>query len=161
MVTFHPMTETEFEAFLQMSYDSFADDLLREEPLMTREAALQEARSEVGELLPKGLKTPAQYLLTIFNEENTAVGYLWYDLMGRSKAFIDDFYIFPEYRRKGYALSALKVLEEFLKGQKIPHITLHVFENNTAARCLYEKAGLEYVQMERAQKGSLYMFKRI
>jgi len=158
MISLHPMTEEDFSAFLQLSYESFADDLTRTQPLVTRQAALQEAQSEVQELLPEGLATKNHYLFTIRDTQNTPAGYLWYDLLGLSKAFINDLYISPSCRRKGYALQALKLMEQQLT---VPHITLHVFESNHAARCLYEKAGFSYLNMENAQSGSLYMFKRI
>ena len=67
-------------------------------------------------------------------------------------------YLMDEYRRQGYASRALRLMETQLAA---PHITLHVFENNHPARCLYEKCGYDYLNMERAQPGSLYMFKRI
>ena len=138
MITLHPMTQAEYEAFLQISYDSYADDLMGAEKGITREAAIEEAKSEVKELLPEGLDTKNHFLLAIRDENGTQAGYLWYDVMGLSKAFIDDLLIFPPFRRKGYALQALKLLEESVQ---VPHITLHVFENNEAARRLYEKAG--------------------
>ena len=158
MISLCPMTQQEYDAFLQISYDSFADDLTAAQPMMTREAALKEAQSEVAELLPEGLQTKNHYLFAIRDEKNMQVGYLWYDLLSPGKAFVDDLLIFAPYRRKGYALQALKLLEEQLT---VPHITLHVFEGNRAARALYEKAGFAYLKVERAQSGSLYMFKRI
>ena len=64
----------------------------------------------------------------------------------------------PQYRRQGHAAQALNLMEDHLTA---PHITLHVFEKNQAARRLYEKCGYGYLKMDRAQPGSLYMFKRI
>ena len=46
MITLHPMTEEEYQRFLHLSYESYADDLTKENPLITREAAIQEAQSE-------------------------------------------------------------------------------------------------------------------
>lgn len=158
MITLHPMTQEEFNAFLRISYESFADDLTRADPSFSREAAIAEAKSEVAELLPQGLDTARHHLLSIRDAEETQVGYLWYDLMGASKAFIDDLLIFPAYRRRGHAADALRQLESRLT---VPHITLHVFETNHPARCLYEKAGFSYLPLEKSQPGSLYMFKRI
>lgn len=157
MITLHPMTEEEFQLFLQLSYDSYADDLTGTHPVITREAAIKEAQSELSELLPQGLKTRNHYLFSIHNAD-AQVGYLWYDLLNPNKAFVDDLLIFPEHRRQGYAAQALKLMETQLTA---PHITLHVFEKNHAARCLYEKCGYDYLKMDRAQPGSLYMFKRI
>ncbi len=157
MTTLHPMTEAEFQRFLHFSYESYADDLTQTNPLVSREAALQEARDELQELLPQGLNTPNHFLLSI-RSGDTQVGYLWYDLLRPSKAFVDDLLIFPEHRRQGHAARALALMETQLTAS---HITLHVFEANHIARRLYEKCGFDYLQMERAQPGSLYMFKRI
>lgn len=157
-ITFQPMTEEQFAAFRQESLDSYTADLLRDGQYKNREEAQAEALAEFAELLPQGLHTPKHFLLHILSETGEPVGYLWYDLLGLSKAFVDDLCIYPPYRRKGYALSALQLLEQQLQ---VPHITLHVFEGNQPARKLYEKAGFSYLKMEKSQAGSLYMFKRI
>ncbi len=152
------MTEAQFAAFRQQSLASYTEDLLRDGGYTSRKEAEEEARSEFAELLPQGLATPKHFLLQILNEANESVGYLWYDQLGLSKAFLDDLCIYPPYRRQGYALSALQLME---KTVPLPHITLHVFEGNHAARCLCEKAGYSYLKVEKSQDGSLYMFKRI
>lgn len=158
MISLHPMTEEEFQTFLHFSYESYADDLTASSPVISREAALKEAQSELKELLPQGLKTKNHFLFSIRNAQNEQMGYLWYDLLNPSKAFIDDLLIFPQHRRQGHAAQALHLMEDHLTA---PHITLHVFESNHAARRLYEKCGYDYLKMDRAQPGSLYMFKRI
>ncbi|MBR5232212.1 MAG: GNAT family N-acetyltransferase [Clostridia bacterium] len=157
-VTLTPMTASDFGSFRQLSLQTYAEELLRDAAYASMEEARKEAEEELCELLPQGLATPRHFLMRITNEENASVGYLWYDTTGMSKAFIDDIYIEPPHRRCGYALSALTELEKLLS---LPHIALHVFEGNAAARKLYEKAGYAYLKMEKAQKGSLYMFKRI
>lgn len=158
MITLHPMTDAEYQVFLNLSYESYADDLTLANPLVSRESAIKEAQSELSELLPQGLHTKNHYLFAIRNDQGEQVGYLWYDLLNPSRAFIDDLLIFPAHRRQGVAFQALKLMEEQLTAT---HIRLHVFESNHAARRLYEKSGYEYLQLERSQPGSLYMFKRI
>ena len=158
MITLRPMTEEEFQSFLHFSYESYADDLTAENPVIPREAAVKEAQSELKELLPQGLHTKNHFLFSIRNAQNEQVGYLWYDLLNPSKAFVDDLLIFPQHRRQGHAAQALHLMESQLTA---PHVTLHVFEKNHAARRLYEKCGYDYLKMDRAQPGSLYMFKRI
>ena len=128
------MTEEQFAAFRQESLASYADDLLANGANKSRKEAEEEALSEFSELLPQGHLTPRHFLLHIFNEQGEKVGYLWYDQLGLSKAFIDDLCIYPPYRRRGYALSALQLLETQIQ---LPHITLHVFENNQPASKLY------------------------
>ena len=157
-ITLKPMNEAEYAAFYRLSLESYADNLCRDGGFASREKALAEAREEMAELLPSGLETPRQFLLSVYDETQTPAGYLWYDLLGASKAFIDDLMIFPDFRRRGYALEALRLLEEALQ---VPHVALHVFEGNRAARSLFEKAGYACLKVERSQTGSVYMFKRI
>lgn len=157
-ITFQPMTQAQFDAFRQASLDSYTEDLLRDGQYASLEEAQSEALAEFSELLPHGLQTPNHFLLQLLNENSESVGYLWYDLMSIGKAFIDDIYIYAPHRRQGCASAALRQLEAQLQ---VPHITLHVFESNIPVRKLYEKAGYSYLQIEKSQAGSLYMFKRI
>ena len=107
MITLRPMTEEEFQSFLHFSYESYADDLTAENPVIPREAAVKEAQSELKELLPQGLHTKNHFLFSIRNAQNEQVGYLWYDLLNPNKAFVDDLLIFPQHRRQGHAAQAL------------------------------------------------------
>ena len=157
-VTLKAMTLSDFETFREISLKTYTEDLLRDAAFAGEAEALKEAEAEFSELLPRGLETPGHFLRCIENEDGLCVGYLWYDTLGMSKAFIDDIYVFPPHRRKGYAFAALGEMEKVLT---VPLIALHVFEGNDAARKLYEKASFSYLKMEKAQKGSLYMFKRI
>ena len=72
------------------------------------------------------------------------VGTIWFAVLGTSAhppAFIYDFEIFEEHRRKGYGMQALLALDEKVKQMGLDAVQLHVFAHNTTARSLYERAG--------------------
>lgn len=156
-ITFRPLRPEEYDAFLSYELAAYADSLCRDGQ-MTKEKAQAETRAEMEELLPQGLQTPQHFLCALQNDAGEAVGLLWYDLLGRSKCFIDDIVIAPAFRRQGYATAALKALENAVS---TPHIALHIFDSNRFGRLLFEKSGYHYLKVEKSQQGSLYMFKRI
>ena len=94
--------------------------------------------------MPDGLDTPDQYLYAIYSGQEQHVGYLWFgplDEGGRAFAVLYDIVIFDPYRRRGYGLEALQVLEQRVKSRGLGEIRLRVFGHNQAARGLYEKLG--------------------
>ncbi len=58
-------------------------------------------------------------------------------------AFVYDFSIDEEFRRRGYGKQALLVLEAKVKELGIDKIALHVFAHNHVAKASYEDAGFE------------------
>jgi len=58
-------------------------------------------------------------------------------------------------------MKTLRQLEDDLKDKDIYRIVLHVFESNSIARRLYEKAGFTYLDVDEDEPGSLYMLKVI
>jgi ribosomal protein S18 acetylase RimI-like enzyme len=67
-------------------------------------------------------------------------------IQGWTSAFIKDLVIHPRARHQGLALQLLNhVFAEFRRRGEA-WVDLKVMENNSAARCLYEKAGMRYVQ---------------
>lgn len=156
-IAFRPLLPEEYNDFLDYELTAYADSLCRDGQ-MTKEKAQAEARAEMDELLPQGLQTPQHFLCALQNDTGETVGLIWYDLLSRSKCFIDDIVIAPAFRRQGYATAALKTLENTVS---TPHIALHIFDSNHSGRLLFEKSGFQYLQVEKSQTGSLYMFKRI
>lgn len=138
------MTDEELRAYLDSAVQDYAQEHVRAGNWSASEAQ-ERAEKEFQQLLPNGVATKNQYLFAI---EDTAevnkVGMLWFAVSeGRPHpmAFIYDFVISEPFRRKGYAMQALLVLEDKVKGMGIDTISLHVFAHNQAARALYEKMG--------------------
>jgi len=97
-------------------------------------------------MLPDGISTERHHIHTIVETaSDTGVGYLWYEereKAGRPCAFLCDIGVFPDYRRRGFALAALEALADLVAHEhSTMRLELHVFGQNGAARALYAKAG--------------------
>ncbi|HZW56933.1 MAG TPA: GNAT family N-acetyltransferase [Nitrososphaerales archaeon] len=124
-----------------------------------REESMALAEEEFRNLLPEGVHMKDNFLFWIVDKEevnrkSVVVGRIWYALSGndsgtnsgkkrRRDLFIYDFGINEEFRRKGYATAALKLLESKAREHRMETMSLHVFGQNRPARSLYEKCGFE------------------
>lgn len=160
-VSFRSMTREEFDRFRDWSVRDYARELLCEGQAESAEAALRAAGSDFQALLPDGLDTAGHELHVIRSDSGEDVGMIWCDLTRSGRAFIAEFVISPPYRRRGYGLAALTELSRALSERGIGEILLHVFEGNSAARRLYERAGFAAVPVDGAEPGSLYMRKKL
>jgi ribosomal protein S18 acetylase RimI-like enzyme len=100
------------------------------------------AQQEFDRLLPNGLETANQHLLSIRAAKGNLVGFLFLTVISRvsgSEAFILDLVIFSDFRRKGYARDALLQLEQYVVNLGLNTISLSVFSHNEVARALYQK----------------------
>ena len=142
MIKLVPMTELDFQAFLAKHIPEYAADKVQAGN-WTEAESLERARQDNKKLLPQGIHTPGQFLNKLVNESGEVVGYLWYARQENSpgEAFIFDFEIFSQFRRRGYASQSMIVLKELAKTQGFKRLALHVFGSNTAARDLYKKSG--------------------
>lgn len=89
-------------------------------------------------------------LITIYmiESDKSVVGYvvIWRDL---DKSQIYNLLIFSDYRRKGFAFQAIKLLEEKIKQLSVHDFTLEVRVSNKAAIALYEKSGFKTVTVRK------------
>lgn len=67
-------------------------------------------------------------------------------VQGWTSAFIRDLVVHPRARHQGIGLNLLSHVFEIFRQRKEAWVDLKVMENNFSARCLYEKAGMRYVQ---------------
>ena len=138
MINLHPMTDSEFRL-----YENHAvNDYTRDGQLGTWPSA-EVALDQFNKLLPEGLQTQNQHLLSI-KDRNLHFGFLWLTIIHRSdgpEGFILDFLIFLEFRRQGNGLNAILAAERYFNSLGINSISLNVFPHNEAAKRLYEKAG--------------------
>jgi ribosomal protein S18 acetylase RimI-like enzyme len=138
MINLHPMTEAEFARY----EDHAVHDFTRDGVSGTWPSA-PIAREQFDKLLPAGLKTPHQHLLSI-KDRDRHYGSIWLTAVQRfdgPEGFIMDFLIFPESRRRGYGLATLLAAERYFQSLGIEAISLNVLPHNEAARRLYAKAG--------------------
>jgi ribosomal protein S18 acetylase RimI-like enzyme len=145
MIRLEPMTEAEFQAFLQPAIAEYAAEHVRG-GRWSPEESLEESRKEYKQLLPDGLHTAKQHLFSIRDDAGAKVGMIWFaerELGANRTAFIYDIRIEAAFQRRGYATQAFRVLEPLVRSMGMSAISLHVFGHNTAARALYEKLGFE------------------
>ena len=142
MVKLVPMNEPEFEMYLQYTMQEYAQDQAQS-GRESEDEGLQEAEQQYHHLLPQGLQTPGHSLCMIMDEaRNKHVGVLWFDQRERTggrQVFVNDIFIFEEFRRRGYAQWAMQQLEKQAVELGATSIGLRVLGQNEAARTLYEK----------------------
>lgn len=158
VVTFRPFTLQEYNRFEEWSIGNYAQALISSGTESEKDA-LCAAAEEYEELLPDGMNTPGNTFLQVQNENGKVVGYVWYADTEASEVFLTDFGVEPDYRRQGYGFAILRKLEEKLAAEGAVRIRLHVFDNNTPAIRLYQKAG--YAVYDHCEPASTYMQKEI
>jgi ribosomal protein S18 acetylase RimI-like enzyme len=155
MVELIPMTEQEYQMYVEQSIQEYAQEHVRG-GRWSEEEALQRATQELQEILPQGLHSPGNYLYMIVEKQlEKRIGMLWFALHARAaqqQAFVYDVVIFEEFRRHGYATQAFQVLEERARELGVTSIGLHVFGHNFAAREMYEKLGYVATNIQMVKK---------
>ena len=138
------MTESDYQSFLEIAIAGYAQEGV-DSGRWTVTEAIEKSKTETMGYLPKGLKTPDNYLFDIRKiDSELSVGYLWAateEKHGHQSMFIYDIEIKPNFRRRGYAAAAFYELEVISKKMGIDRIGLHVFSHNSAAQELYKKLG--------------------
>lgn len=153
------MNEDEYIVWKEESVSDYAKSLIESGQCSECDARTQ-AESEFSEGLVNGLSTQNHHVFVAENIEGNPIGMIWYDTEKPTRAFINDFFIYEEYRRMGYGYAILMELERILKLDDIPSVILHVFEQNISAIKLYEKCGFTIIEVDSAGSGSLYMKKQ-
>ena len=144
MVRLEPMTPAEFDAYVATAVKGYAQAHLKAGDC-DPEDALALAQADYDSLLPEGLKTPNQYLMSVHADGlDKPAGLIWFqarEKRGKKSAYIFDFEIRPELRGKGYGAATLLALEKLVGSLGITRINLNVFGHNTGAKALYERSG--------------------
>ena len=153
------MTPDEFRHFYQWSTAQQAAELI-EEHHISYEAALQAATKEVDEMLPDGLHTKHNYLMTITEApRGESAGFLWTIheyTAGKKQSFLCDFAIWESKRRRGYGAAALQLMEKQAIDAGCQESVLFVSDDNAATKALYEKCGYQVLRQSGCGK---YMMK--
>jgi len=158
MVRLVPMSKSDYQAFLESGIQRYAEEHVKAGNWHPSEA-LEKSRKEhqqLLQLLPDGVATKNQYLFSIADEETgSKVGMIWFavdDKRLQPSAFVYDFMIYEEFRRRGYGTQAMRTVEEKVRELGVTKISLHVFGHNHAARDLYEKIGYEITGIHMSKK---------
>ena len=160
-VTIRKMTTAEFENFYRWSIEQQAEELVAELQISRQDAA-QKAVAEVAQMLPDGLHSKNNHLMTIL-EMNSGenAGFIWTlyeETDGRKQSFLCDFAVWESKRRRGYGAAALKLAEKNAAEAGCQESVLFVSDDNIAAQTLYEKCGYSVLRQERYGK---YMIKQL
>ncbi len=145
MLKLEPMTDEDFAAFLRKAIPEYAYDQMRAGNWTAEEAAGR-ARAEFQQMLPNGPQTPNAGLRTILDEKGYKIGMLWYYIeanRSRKTAFLIDFFMFPEGRRKGYETQVFELFEAEVRAQAVERIELQVFTEKTELVQLYRENGYQ------------------
>ncbi len=142
------MTEAIFSKYYQAAIASYAKENI-DAGRWKEEGAIERSREDHNRLLPEGIKTKNNHLFEIKeNNHGQIVGHIWIAIdeqLNQKSAFIYDIEIYEAFRRKGFAKSVLRNVEDFVMKSDIYSIGLHVFNHNEAAIALYTELGYNTV----------------
>ena len=128
MMTLELMSENDFMAFMRKSVPEYAYDQMKAGNWGANEA-MTRARAEFQQMLPNGPATPNQHL-RVMVMDGRKVGMVWYFVDTRHqfpKAFLIDFFVFPEERNKGYEAQAMAVFESEALALGVRRVELQIF----------------------------------
>ena len=162
MITLRKMNDEEYLRFREYSIADYAKDLMNGENL-PEEKALADAADEFSDMLPDGQDTEDQFLMIIEDRESKKeAGWIWFCYEdgddGSMQVFLNDFLIYEESRRQGYATAALREMEKKAKADGCKASVLFVWDHNPAGISLYRECG--YVPGAR-EEGGAYMKKKL
>ena len=143
-----PMTQPEFEAFIEHIIPDYAADNVRA-GYWSENEALERSRKQTESLLSQGLQTKDHFLYTLYDGDE-AVGMIWLRAeLDRpvKRGFIFDVEIKEEFRGKGYGKQAMLLIEEKARELGIKRMGLNVFAYNDVAKNLYERIGYKVSTM--------------
>jgi ribosomal protein S18 acetylase RimI-like enzyme len=139
-----PMTQIEYEVFLERTIPEYAADKVRAGHWAESEA-LERSRKEFEGELPQGLQTKNNYLYTLHDGKD-AVGLIWMRAnvdRPTNDGFISELYVEEKFRGKGYGKQIMLLIEEKARELGLKAIGLHVFGSNKIAQNLYKAVGYE------------------
>jgi ribosomal protein S18 acetylase RimI-like enzyme len=149
-----PMTQPEFDAFLERTIPDYASQNVKA-GYWHEDEALERSRTEHERLLPQGLHSENHYFYTLYDEDQP-VGMVWMRAAPDHplrEGFIFLIWMDEKFRGKGYGRQAMLLLEEKARELGLKSLALRVFASNGVARGLYES--LEYEVTSLNMKKSL------
>ena len=143
-VKLRKMNTSEFQQFKKYSIEDYSKDLMENSEMSLEDAMLQ-SEKEFTEILTDGMDTPDTYLMVIEDSDTQKnVGFIWFLYVvtdGIKHAFLSDFVIKEEERRKGYASAALYEMEKVASMHGCTECRLYVWKHNPQGIKLYTKVG--------------------
>lgn len=155
MIQLRPMSEKAFKQYYDASVAEYAQEMAAAGNVSLEEAQSASER-QFSELLPEGLESPGQHMMSIWDQENERnVGMVWVGERSRgqmSQAVIYDIRVRESLRGQGYGTQALQAVEGMVRQMGLSEIWLHVFGHNTGAQKLYDRLGYEVTNVTMRKK---------
>ena len=146
-ITLVPMTAHELDAFIGEEIADCASAHLRDGS-WARSECLARAQAELAGVATcqrEAVTADAQRLLAAHAADGQTVGWFWVKLPppGRwaGSAFLCQMTVARAHRRRGHGRVMLAALEALLAAEGLTELRLNVWEENCAAKALYESAG--------------------
>lgn len=143
MLRFEAMSDQDFAAYIRKAVPEYAYDQMHAGN-WSAETAAGRARAEFQQMLPNGPQTPNQHLKVILDGQGYKIGMLWYFVdasQAPAKAFLIDFFLFPESRRKGFEAEALALFEQDARQNGALRVELQVFAHKSDEISFYQASG--------------------
>lgn len=140
-VTLRLMKEQEYATFVRRNLSRYAQELLLAGETEVPEHAMAEAQGALNEVLAEGLATPHNYIMAAETGDGRTVGELWCDTTAPETVFLNDFYVYSQYRKQGWGTAMLRAVEELAESQRFARILTHVYHQNSTALKMFEKRG--------------------
>ncbi|WP_037908996.1 GNAT family N-acetyltransferase [Actinacidiphila yeochonensis] len=150
-VTYRPMTEDEYPAWLAAGEKRYAADMVRAGS-WTPEQARQKAGEDYRTLLPEGVATPDTTLVVLqAGGEPIGNGWLRHGYLP-GVTFGYSLLVHPEFRGRGHGRSAMAVGEQITAAVGDEALMFNVFGGNEVAMSLYTAVGYSVLEETRADE---------
>ncbi|MCW2959840.1 MAG: family N-acetyltransferase [Thermoleophilia bacterium] len=147
-------TPTEYPAFEARSRQEYAEEIHRN-GVGTLEAARAKADADLARLLPDGIDSVDQHILTVVDGNGDQVGSIWIgmkDGVDGPEAFGYDFWIRPELRDAGLGRRAMELAADHARTLGAVRLGLNVFGDNERALHLYRSFGFQVTSVNMAMQ---------
>ena len=141
-----PMPQQIFDTYIEDHLEEYAQDRMISD-FQTLEEATKTSRDQITETLPQGLKTSNHHFFIIAddkepNKEKSERGHAWLHIKDNT-AFLYHIIIHKDFRRQGYATSAVNELKKIAKQKGASQLWLNVFGHNKSAQAFYQSQGFQ------------------
>jgi GNAT superfamily N-acetyltransferase len=144
-VELRPMRDDEFAAWLPLTRERYAADMVEQAGVPEEQAAVK-AADDVGRLFP-GDDPSEQQLVYVLEADGEPAGVLWLcqrdDAFSGPCLFVYNIEVDEPYRGRGYGRAAMEFAEDEARRLGVDRIALNVFGRNEVARGLYRSLGYE------------------
>jgi GNAT superfamily N-acetyltransferase len=150
-VRLRPMTDAEYDAFLDDSRRSYAAQIAAG-GAVSAAAARDRADSDLARILPAGRATTGHLFLRATGERDEPVGHVWIALQGpgaaAESAWVYDVEVVSGLRGQGYGRAIMEQAEQEARARGCARIGLNVFGFNAPAIGLYRSLGYQVTAMQ-------------